>query len=80
MPIQKTIKKVSEVAKAVASGYKDYSAQVKTANRDAEDKIRPTYGVASSNDDAERVTKETNRLKKERNVSLRNSVRSKLGL
>ena len=66
--------------KAVYRGVSEYGAQSAQANRDADRNLRGTYGGASTEADAMRVADETKRLKKERGVSLRNSVRKHLNL
>ena len=66
--------------RALYGAIRDNAAQSALANRDAEERIRPTYGVASSNDDAERVAAETQRIKKERGISIRNNLRKHLNM
>ncbi len=66
--------------RAVYRGVSEYGAQSAQANRDADRNLRGTYGGASTEADAQRVMDETQRLKKERGISLRNSVRKHLNI
>ena len=72
------ISKTVRTGKAVASGLVDYSRKMKEINVQAERNLSGTYGNSSTDADAQRVASEIQRLKKERNVSLRNSIRSNL--
>ena len=74
------IKKVVKVVKAVATGYGDYVQKVKGANKEAEARLKGSFGNSSTGADASRVAKEISKIKKERGISLRSSVRSKLGI
>jgi hypothetical protein len=74
------ISKTFKTGKGVASGIVDYSRQMKEVNAQAEKNLSRSYGNSSTAADAQRVGEEIQRLKKERNISLKNSVRSKLGL
>ena len=66
--------------RAVYSGVREHGRQSAQANRDAERNLSGTFGGASTEADAQRVMDETQRLKKERGVSLRNSVRKHLNI
>ncbi len=93
MPIKKTIKKVGQVAKAVATGYADYRKKNNAIHKEALDRVgaeqqqristvgqfgSPTpYGTDAFYGKAEETAKQ---IKKERGVSLRSSIRGKLGL
>lgn len=76
----KAIKKAVKVTKAVVAGYADYSEKMHNINMAAEKKLRPTFGNSSTGNDAQRVHKEMRTMKQEQGVSLRGSIRSKLGL
>lgn len=71
--------KALKYAKAVGAGYMDYSRKVKAINVAAEQKLQPKFG-ASQASDAQMLAKEIRQQKKEQNVSLRNSIRSKLNI
>jgi len=93
MPIKKAIKKVGQVAKAVATGYADYRKKNNAIHKEALEKVgaeqqqristvgqfgSPTpYGTDAFYNKAEGEAK---KMKQERGVSLRSSVRAKLGL
>lgn len=68
------LKYVGGVYRAVS----EYGSQVAQANKDAERNLSGTFGGSSTEGDAMRVADETQRLKKERNISLRNSLRTHL--
>ena len=74
----KIIKKI----KQVASGVKDYSQKSNAANLQADKNLRESnsFSKVSQDDNIRMVVKETDRIKKEKNISLRSSIRSKLGL
>lgn len=73
------ISKTVKTGKGVASGIVDYSRKMKEINTTAESNLKSKYG-ASQASDVQMLSSEMQRLKKERNVSLRNSIRGKLGL
>ena len=66
--------------RAVYGGMREHGRQSAQANRDAERNLSGTFGGSSTEADAMRVADETKRLKKERGISLRNSVRKHLNL
>jgi hypothetical protein len=73
------LQKGKKTAQAFIGGYGDYSKQVAGLNQEAESNLSgKMYG--SSEAKAGQVSDEISRLKKERNISLRNSVRTRLGL
>ena len=67
-------------AKAVYSGVKEYGQQSRMANMEAEHNLSGTFGDSSTEADATRVAVETQRIKKERNQSMMNSIRKHLML
>lgn len=73
------ISKTKKTVKGVGAGIVDYSRQMKDINMQAENNLRSKFG-ASQASDVQMLSSEMQRLKKERNVSLKNSIRSKLGL
>jgi len=73
--IKKGIKKVKRVTKAVIGGYKDNGKEVQEINRLAEKKV----GNSGSRElDIRRQVKESNRMKKEKGVSLKKSIKKRL--
>ena len=80
IPYRAATKKVVKTTKAVGAGIKDYGDKRKVANAQASKNLAGTFGNSSTNIDAGRVAKETNRIMKEQGHTLRGSIRSKLGL
>lgn len=66
--------------RGVYKGVREYGQQSAAINREVDINLRPTYGNSSTQADAERVADETRRIKKERGVTLRNSIRRNLKL
>lgn len=68
-------------AKKVAEGLIDYARQSANANQQADKNLREnnSYSTVSSQDNMNMLSDETERIKRERNISLRNSIRNKLG-
>lgn len=74
MAIIKKIKKVGE-------GVVDYMRQSNAANIQADQNLRDSnsYSKVSQDDNIRMVSDETKRIKKDKGISLKNSIRSKLG-
>ena len=66
--------------KGIYKGVREHGQMSAQANRDAERNLSGTFGGSSTQADAERVAEETKRLKRERGVSLRASVRKHLNM
>ena len=66
--------------KAVYGGVREYGQQSRAANMEAEHKLSGTFGGSSTEADATRVAVEAQRIKKERNQSMMNSIRKHLML
>lgn len=68
------------VVTGVGHGFADYSRKMKDINAQAEKNLSSSFGNSSTASDAGRVATEMDRLKNERQVSLRNSIRANLKL
>lgn len=64
--------------RGVYGGVKEYGQQRMAANMEAERNLSGTFGGSSTEADVMRVAAETDRIKKERGVSLRSSLRRHL--
>ena len=93
MPIKKQIKKVGQVAKAVVTGYADYRKKNNAIHMEALDRVgaQQQHMISQvgqpgaqtpmgTNAFYNKAEQEAKKIKQERGVSLRSSIRGKLGL
>lgn len=73
--IKKVAKKVGKVVKATPAGVKDYSRSMKQIDKQAEKAVGKS---GSRNLDIQRAGQMRKKLKKEKGVSLKNSIKKKM--